>query len=73
MFKYFNLNIDQKNIDKLLYHSQELNLDDLTLIIQQLGYFPLNIIRVAARSPVDNRPLIAELYPLNSNDRASGV
>ena len=51
----------------------DVNNEDLDEVSRQLGYTPLNFMCVAARSPVDNRPLVAQLYPLNRNTCASEV
>ena len=44
----------------------KLTFDHILAIHQQLGYLPTNIVRAGAF--IDNKPVVAELYPLNVND-----
>ena len=55
-------------IESLQYKDSTLSLTEVSSVYKQLGYVPCNIVNIAARSKNNNRPLVIQLYPLNSNN-----
>ena len=59
-------NCDSIPLESFQKRSPNLSKLDVCLVTQQLGYYPYNIVEVAAYSPHMN-PLVVQLYPLNGN------
>jgi hypothetical protein len=47
---------------------KEITTDLLTTISYHLHFIPLNLVDIAFRDPVDNHPVILQLYPLNISE-----
>lgn len=65
------VSVDETNSDNIpleYFQKRSPNLSklDVLMVTQQLGYYPYNIIEVAAYSQHMN-PLVVQLYPLNGN------
>lgn len=60
------INSDSIPLESFQKRSPNLTKLDVCMVTQQLGYYPYNIVEVAAYSPHMN-PLVVQLYPLNGN------
>ncbi len=48
--------------------SSALSLDDVRIIVRQLGFVPFNLIDASSRDALNGHPQVLKLYPLNSSN-----